>query len=203
MSFQHNNCNPQRIIIYRDGVGDGDLDYVVNYEVKQLLQTFNRIEPNYKPQLSVIVVQKRINTRLFVGDVSRQCDYLSRCVVSIQFDFYDFCDFQRGRLENPAAGTVIDSCITRRNYYDFFLVPQNTRQGSVTPTHYIVIHDMSNLETDHMQRLTYKLCHLYYNWCGTIRVPAPCQYAHKLVYQVGQNLQVEPHHSLEDILYYL
>ncbi|KAL6429603.1 hypothetical protein ACFW04_007503 [Cataglyphis niger] len=177
---KHNGCNPERIIIYRDGVGDGDLDYVEKYEVKQLMMTFNRIAPNYKPQLSVIIVQKRINTRLFIKD--------------------------RGNpqgLENPAAGTVVDSFITRRNYYDFFLVPQSVRQGTVTPTHYIVIHDSSNLETDHMQRLTYKLCHLYYNWPGTIRVPAPCQYAHKLVYLVGQNIQAEPHHSLSDILFYL
>ncbi|EFN87544.1 piwi-like protein Ago3 [Harpegnathos saltator] len=174
---RHNQVLPERIIIYRDGVGDGDLDYVVRYEVRQLIETFNRIEPNYKPQLSVIVVQKRINTRLFIES--------------------------NGNLGNPEVGTVIDSCITRRNYYDFFLVPQNVRQGSVTPIHYIVIHDTSNMETDHLQRLTYKLCHLYYNWSGTIRIPAPCQYAHKLVYLVGQNIQVEPHHSLNDILYYL
>jgi hypothetical protein len=25
---------------------------------------------------------------------------------------------------------------------------------------------------------------MYYNWPGTVRVPAPCQYAHKLAYQV-------------------
>ncbi|KYN12440.1 Piwi-like protein 1 [Trachymyrmex cornetzi] len=174
---KHNGCNPERIIIYRDGVGDGDLDYVENYEVKQLLATFNRIAPNYKPQLSVIIVQKRINTRIFIKG--------------------------RDGLNNPEPGTIVDSCITRRNYYDFFLVPQNVRQGTVTPTHYIVIHDSSNMETDHMQRLTYKLCHLYYNWPGTIRVPAPCQYAHKLVYLVGQNLLAEPHRSFSDILFYL
>jgi len=67
---QFNGCNPERIIIYRDGVGDGDLDYVEKYEVKQLLMTFNRIAPDYKPQLSVIIVQKRINTRLFIRGVS-------------------------------------------------------------------------------------------------------------------------------------
>ena len=27
----------------------------------------------------------------------------------------------------------------------------------------------------HLWRLSYKLTHLYYNWPGTIRVPAPCQ----------------------------
>jgi hypothetical protein len=48
-------------------------------------------------------------------------------------------------------------------------------QGTVTPTHYVVIYDSCNMKTDHVQWLTYKLCHLYYNWPGTIRVPAPCQ----------------------------
>lgn len=48
--------------------------------------------------------------------------------------------------------------------YDFFLVSQSVRQGTVTPTHFNVIFDTSGLRPDHMQRLTYKLCHLYYNW---------------------------------------
>jgi len=48
-------------------------------------------------------------------------------------------------------------------------------QGTVTPTHYVVIHGTANMKTDHVQQLTYKLCHLYYNWPGTIRVPAPYQ----------------------------
>jgi len=59
---KQNGSNPERIIIYRDAVGDGDLDYVEKYEVKQLMVMFNRIAPNYKPQLNVIIVQKRINT---------------------------------------------------------------------------------------------------------------------------------------------
>jgi aubergine len=72
---QHNGCNPERIIIYRDGVGDGDLDYVEKYEVKQLIATFNRIAHNYQPQLSVIIVQKRINTRLFIKGVSTELEF--------------------------------------------------------------------------------------------------------------------------------
>ena len=48
--------------------------------------------------------------------------------------------------------------------YDFFLISQSVRQGTVTPTHYNVIWDTSGLKPDHMQRLTYKMTHLYYNW---------------------------------------
>ena len=106
-------------------------------------------------------------------------------------------------MKNPPPGTIVDSDVTRRYLYDFYLVPQLVRQGTVTPTHYIVLYDGGELKTDHMQRFTFKLCHLYYNWPGTIRVPAPCQYAHKLAYLVGQSIKAEPSPELNNLLYYL
>ena len=38
----------------------------------------------------------------------------------------------------------------------------------------------SGLKRIELQQLTYGLCHFYYNWAGPIKVPAPCQYAHKI-----------------------
>ena len=58
--------------------------------------------------------------------------------------------------------------------YDFFIVSQHVRQGTVSPTHYIVVHDEVGLPPERMQVYTYKQTHLYYNWPGTVRVPAPC-----------------------------
>lgn len=81
----------------------------------------------------------------------------------------------KGDLGNPDPGCVLDHTITRRHLFDFFLVPQSVRQGTVTPTHYIVLHDDANFEPDILQRLTFKLCFLYYNWPGSVRVPACCQ----------------------------
>ena len=80
---------------------------------------------------------------------------------------------------------------------------QSVRQGTVNPTSYNVIKDNSGLTPDHIQKLTYKLCHLYYNWPGTVRVPAPCQYAHKLAFLVGESLHQAPSDRLEETLYYL
>lgn len=48
-------------------------------------------------------------------------------------------------------------------------------QGTVNPTHYTVLQNGCNLSTENVQRLSYKLCHMYYNWCGTIKIPAPIQ----------------------------
>ncbi len=89
------------------------------------------------------------------------------------------------------------------NRYDFFLISQSVRQGTVNPTSYNVIEDTSGLRPEHMQMLTYKLTHLYYNWPGTVRVPSVCQYAHKLAYLVGESLHKPPHDALQNLLYYL
>lgn len=87
--------------------------------------------------------------------------------------------------------------------YDFFVVSQHVRQGTVSPTHYIVVHDEVGLPPERMQILSYKLTHLYYNWPGTVRVPAPClvsPYKHFLsIRQSLRLLHVANYHSLHQI----
>ena len=59
------------------------------------------------------------------------------------------------------------------------------------------------LDATGIQKLAYKLTHMYYNWPGTVRVPAPVQYAHKLVDLVGQHVHRPPSNNLANRLYYL
>lgn len=176
-----NHCLPEKIVIYRDGVGDGQLSMVATYEKEQLSECFSYFD-NYNPSMAIVVVQKRINTRLFHVLNDRQ---------------------SRDNLANPMPGMVVDHTITRRHWHDFFLVSQHVRQGTVSPTHYVIVYNSTQFKPDHHQRLAYKLTHLYYNWPGTVRVPAPCQYAHKLASLVGQNLHKENDHKLSDRLFFL
>ncbi|XP_015367176.1 PREDICTED: protein argonaute-3-like [Diuraphis noxia] len=172
-----NGLLPEKIIIYRDGVSDGDLKQVEEIELSDLIESFKSYPGNYNPMVSLIIVQKRINTRVF--------------------------QYVNEKYSNPSPGTVIDSTVTRRNYFDFFLVSQHVRQGTVNPTHYIVLKNGCNLSVENVQRLSYKLCHLYYNWCGTVKVPAPVQYAHKLAYLIGQNVRQMPSDGLCNSLFFL
>lgn len=166
---------PSKVVIFRDGLGDGQLQYCKEYELDQILNCVKQFKLNIG--ICMIVVQKRINTRIFLKN--------------------------QNELMNPNPGSILDHTVTKRNFPDFFLIPQHVSQGTVTPTHYIIIHDNIKLKVDHVQRLSYKLCHLYYNWAGTIRVPAPCQYAHKLAYLIGQHLGKLPPETLQNRLYYL
>ena len=54
------------------------------------------------------------------------------------------------------------------------------------PCKYSIVHDTIGENLGKVELLTYKLCHLYFNYGGPIRVPAPVQYAHKLAYLVAE-----------------
>ncbi|XP_065212206.1 piwi-like protein Siwi isoform X2 [Planococcus citri] len=165
---------PNPVILYRDGVGDGDLKTVYEVEIEAIQKQLNPLYEKEKSALrfAVIIVTKRINTRLF----------------------------NNGR--NPPPGTIVDDVVTNPHRFDFFLVSQSVRQGTVSPTHYNVLHDTTGLKVDHFQRLTYKMTHMYYNWSGTVRVPAPCQYAHKLAFLTSQSVGCA-HSNLDQLLYFL
>jgi len=177
--YQELNSNlPSRIIIYRDGVGDGQIQYVIDHEITAILSCLAKAGlPEDQVKFTYIIVNKKINTRIM--------------------------QMEGRNAVNPPSGTVVDDVVTLPERYDFFLVSQSVRQGTVNPTSYNVIKDNSGLKPGHLQKLTYKLTHLYYNWPGTVRVPAPCQYAHKLAFLVGESLHQQPSEKLEDTLFYL
>jgi hypothetical protein len=51
----------------------------------------------------------------------------------------------------------------------------------VTPTHFFVsLNESKDISKLDIENLTYGLCYMYTNWSGSIKVPAPCQCAHKI-----------------------
>ncbi|GAA6220778.1 piwi-like protein 2 isoform X1 [Lates japonicus] len=174
--YEVNHNLPEKIVVYRDGVSDGQLKMVEQYEIPQLIKCFETF-PGYEPKLVFIVVQKRISTTLY--------------------------SWASNSIGTPPPGTVLDHTLTQRDWVDFYLMAHHIRQGCGLPTHYISLYNTANLTPDHLQRLTFKMCHLYWNWPGTIRVPAPCKYAHKLAFLSGQYLHSEPAIQLSDKLFFL
>ena len=169
-----NQALPSRIVLYRDGVGDGQISYVHEHEVVNLRsQLANLYGDESLVKLAFIIVTKRLNTRLFLNNA------------------------------NPPPGTVVDDVITLPTRYDFLIVSQFIQKGSVSPTGFNVISDNVALDASKLQRLSYKLTHMYFNWSGTVRVPAPCQFAHKLAFLVSQAIHANPSNHLDTLLYFL
>jgi aubergine-like protein len=45
---KNNGELPSRIIVYRDGVGDGDITSLIDFEVNQMLKSFEEVKNEYK-----------------------------------------------------------------------------------------------------------------------------------------------------------
>ena len=103
---------------------------------------------------------KRVNTRVFDGAI--------------------------GNFKNPMAGTVVDSVVTDKDVYEFYLVSVAARQGMSTPTRFTVLFDSIGESPDQIESLTYKLCHTYYNVSGAIKEPSCIRYAHRLAALIGE-----------------
>ncbi|KAL5260484.1 hypothetical protein ACHWQZ_G010579 [Mnemiopsis leidyi] len=174
----NNNCYPKRIIVFRDGVGYGQMELVRELEIEAIKRAMSELQLQ-ETELVFTVVSKRINTRLFM---KRGTNY-----------------------QNPFQGTVVSNKITKCDQaFDFFIVSQSVNQGTVSPTHYTVLEWRTSLRPEDLQRICFRLCHMYFNWTGIISVPAPCQYAHKLAFLVGQSLHnMEPAPLLRHNLFYL
>lgn len=87
---QVNHNLPDKIVVYRDGVSEGQLSMVEQFEIPQLIKCFNNF-PNYAPKLVFIVVQKRIATTLY------------SCVAN--------------NFGTPPPGTILDHTLTQRNWW--------------------------------------------------------------------------------------
>lgn len=90
---------PERIIVYRDGVSEGQFAEVLREELHGIKAACGMIAADYNPPVTHIVVQKRHHARMF-------------------------CDNPRdtiGRAKNIPPGTVFDTEVVSPGSFDFFL----------------------------------------------------------------------------------
>lgn len=134
---------PENLVIFRDGVSEGQYQMVLKDELPQVKKACELCK--CRPNITVLVGGKRHNTRFFPTS-KVDCD-------------------QRNNCKN---GTVVDRVITRPFYWEFFLQAQAPLQGSARSAHYVVIHDeiftnsKLNRENpaDAVQQLTHNICYM-------------------------------------------
>lgn len=194
---RENKAYPTAVCVYRDGVGDSQLNTFVRREIKMYEEAFAAMNlTNMK--LTVIVVQKRVNLRLFArcpvkAGVARKCPIERKCN-------------GRDAYHSPQAGTVVDDTITAEKLSDFYLVPSIAPPGACArPTRFIVLRDDMQLgdNADALQIMTNEMTYQYFNWPGPIRVPACVMYAHKAAYLFGKHVTGNPHTNIKSNLFYL
>jgi aubergine len=90
------------------------------------------------------------------------------------------------------AGSVIFDELAKNNTMDFHLVSQHVenQDGTSAPTQYrIAYRNRFHLSEGALAQFTFEQCFNYYNWAGSVRIPAPLQCAVKLSKLVGESVQ--------------
>lgn len=167
--YRKNNRKPCRIIMYRDGVGEGQFKLVLAHEMKAMREACLELERDgtYNPGITFVCVQKRHHMRLFCED--RQ-DMV-------------------GKSNNIPAGTCVDQKICHPAQYDFYLCSHAGIQGTSRPTHYHVLHDDNEYGSNVLQGFTYQLCHTYVRCTRSVSIPAPTYYAHLVAFRARYHMQ--------------
>ena len=170
---KHNKTYPENILVYRDGVSEGQYEQVLDEELVKMQEESEKL---YKtagqtsPRFTLIIVAKRHHTRFFpIGPNPPYTD----------------------RGGNFKGGLVVERGITEPRTWDFFLQSHNAIHGTARPAHYVVlwdeiftntairpIHQERNLSaTDRLQKLTNSMCYLFSRATRAVKIPAPVYYA--------------------------
>ncbi|KZT63105.1 argonaute-like protein [Daedalea quercina L-15889] len=148
---------PERILVYRDGVSEGQFAIVVAEEmpeIKKAFQKFNTAQKPYSPKLTIVICGKRHHTRFYPTETQHA-----------------------DRLGNPKAGTVVDRGVTSVYDFDFFLQAHGGLQGTTRPTHYYVVHDEIKFPADGLQRLTNDVSYMFARATKAVSLVSPAYYA--------------------------
>ncbi|KXH25802.1 piwi domain-containing protein [Colletotrichum simmondsii] len=154
---------PEYIVIYRDGVSEGQFTQVLDIELPMIRQACTAMYGNRRPKISIIVSVKRHQTR-FYPTSEADMDPKSR---------------------NIKNGTVVDRGITQARYWDFFLTAHTALKGTARPAHYTVLLDeifrdkygVGDRAADSLEKLTHDLCYSFGRATKAVSICPPAYYA--------------------------
>ncbi|KAM7189882.1 Ribonuclease H-like domain containing protein [Rhypophila sp. PSN 637] len=172
---------PENILLYRDGVSEGQYHQVVQQEYRDIksicVKTYagqTEDDPGQDPpRITLVVAVKRHHLRFY-------------------------CPKTQGGKEklngNPPPGTVVDRAVTSQFHWDFYLQAQFPIKGTARPTHYVVVVDniFSRLDkqtlkardfanpAEALQDITHRMSYLLGRATTSTSVCAPAFLADKL-----------------------
>ncbi|GAB7333535.1 hypothetical protein MBLNU13_g05113t1 [Cladosporium sp. NU13] len=160
---KYNKTLPKKILLYRDGVSEGQYTLVLNQELPHFEAAFNDLYGKMAdwPKMAVIVVGKRHHTR-FYATKEEDADYNPQR--------------QKGSL-NTKPGTVVDRGVTGTTYHEFFLQAHQGLQGTARPGHYVVIKDDIGFNANSLEQVTHHLCYLFGRAPKAVSYVPPAYYA--------------------------
>ncbi|TKY58967.1 argonaute 2 [Spatholobus suberectus] len=153
-----NKVRPEKIVIFRDGVSESQFHMVLTEELQDLKSVFRA--SNYFPTITLIVAQKRHQTRFF--PVSARDGIPNG---------------------NVFPGTVVDTKVVHPFEFDFYLCSHYGSLGTSKPTHYHVLWDEHKFTSNDLQKLIYDMCFTFARCTKPVSLVPPVYYADLTAYR--------------------
>jgi eukaryotic translation initiation factor 2C len=197
---------PENIVIFRDGVSEGQFSQVLDHELP-LIRAACAAKYKQSPRLTIVVSVKRHQTRFYPSANPDQLDEGNRNILN---------------------GTVVDRGVTQASVWDFYLTAHNAIKGTARPAHYTVLLDevfrakYNKEAANQLEKFTHGLCYLYGRATKAVSICPPAYYAdivctrarsHRPEFDVsdGESMTTaggasparEVHPNLRDTMYYI
>jgi len=151
---QRNKALPETIVVYRDGVSEGQYAAVLRDELPQIREAValqGYTEDAVK--IAIVICTKGHNTRLVAQE-------------------------HGGEMMNVCSGLVVDSVITSPTLNEFYLNSHAAIQGTSKPCRYTLLYDNVGFKMSELQLLTYWTTFLYSRCDRAVSYATPAYYAH-------------------------
>lgn len=168
---------PTNILIYRDGVSEGQYLQVLKKELPRIRTACDdAYGADSKPDVTLIVSVKRHATR-----------------------FFPTSDKHTDKSKNIKNGTVVDRGVTQARCWDFYLKSHVALKGTARPAHYVVLHDeifgprhsrklakpvsasdalaAGKKSVEDLEAFTHQLCYIFGRATKAISICTPARYA--------------------------
>ncbi|KAK3381559.1 ribonuclease H-like domain-containing protein [Podospora didyma] len=153
---------PDNILIYRDGVSEGQFKAVLDDELLHIREACTMMyKAGSSPRITLIVSVKRHQTRFFPTDAGHI----------------------HSGSKSPREGTVVDRGVTNVRYWDFFLQAHASLQGTARPAHYTVLldeifrADYGAAAANTLEKVTHDMCYLFGRATKAVSICPPAYYA--------------------------
>ena len=186
------------------------LQYCVSSFIEEAVEVYKKNNNNKMPKGIIIYrqgvsLEQKEYLKTEIQQIDMTCETKGilyyYILVNTKTTFKFFEKSNKG-FSNPGSGLLVIDGVTNRNFFEFYIQPQEVTQGSATPTCFHVAY--GNLDFPEMvPKLTYDLCHIYSNWQGTVRIPNVIKAAEKLSKMTAKYTQDKLHSNLSEGQAYL
>ena len=162
------------------------LQFCISSFIEESIVVYNKENKNYPKGIVIYRQGVSLQQKEFLKNEIQQIDQVCKTKNLLYYYIlvntkttFKFFEKTKNVYTNPGSGLLVIDGVTNRNFFEFYIQPQEVTQGSATPTCFHVAY--GNLDIPEMiPKFTFDLCHIYSNWQGIVRIPNVIKAAEKL-----------------------